>query len=203
MKSMIFYFKALPVFVCLLLFAATSSTAQNTKKAAQKRTAAQKRMVTPHCNEILSTVKKEAQEKANQTCETVTVCTECIEKTSKIKIDAIQVIQPACDGAASLEELVIEANPGHKNVPLNLQILQSPCYAKGINLEAYVPGIAHDSNRNNLAYLWEIDGKKAGHEKTITCTCGKKAVVRVTDLDSGISVSRTVLMNGCQDSGKE
>ncbi len=197
MKSLIFYFKTLPVIVCLLMLSATGATAQNANTVTSKKPA------TPHCDEILPTVKKQAQQEANQNCKTVTVCTECIEKASKLKIDAVQVIQPTCDGAAQMEDLVVESKVAYKTMRLNVQILQSPCINKGMNLEAFVPGANQNPNRSQYAFLWEIDGKKAGHEKTINCTCGKVAVVRVTDTNSGISISRTARLKGCQDTSKD
>lgn len=152
---------------------------------------------TPTCDKVLPTVKKEAQDEANQTCSTITTCTECIDKATKIKINAVQVIQPTCDGASTIDEVNSSQAVSYKKQRFNYDILQSPCTKEGTSLEIYMPGLNNRVDKNKYSYMWEVDGKKAGHEKAINCVCGNVVTVKVTELKSGFSISKKATLKRC------
>lgn len=85
------------------------------------------------------------------------------------------------------------AKPNPSAFRFRPKLIQSPCFAGGTNLEVLVPG--YDLNKREFSFLWEVDGRKAGHLNTVTCACGKEAKVRVTHLGTGESVNLIMKIN--------
>ncbi len=185
---------------------------------------ARKTTTVAFCDAKLPAVQKELQADANETCTTQTTCVECMDRASKIVLAATIVVQPTNPGCKPVTNIDIDADfdpkadagsgtdaksrgadtgtsakPTKRFAP---QLIQSPCFRNGTNLEVYVPGF--DSDSREFAYLWEIDGKKAGHLPSVQCACGKEAKVRVTYLPANQTVLLVMKLNStCGDSGTD
>ncbi|MBK9017592.1 MAG: hypothetical protein IPM82_28075 [Saprospiraceae bacterium] len=160
-----------------------------------------------YCELVLPKVERELKADANATCTTQSACVECMDKASKIILAATLVVQPDKEGCKPATDITTEdaaiSRGAQKQKPASFraQILQSPCYAGGTNLEVYIAGYGQTSRE--FSYLWEIDGKKGGHLPKQTCICGKLAKVRVTHLATGESVTLNMRLNStCASTGK-
>ncbi len=154
------------------------------------------------CDLILPAVEKQLKTDANASCSTQSTCVDCMDRASKMVLSATLYVQPDktdCKGATdiSLEEDATASRGAAKQKPstprFRPKMMQSPCFAGGTNLEVIVPG--HDLNKREFGFMWEVDGKKAGHLSSVTCACGKEAKVRVTHLGTGESVNLTMKLN--------
>lgn len=159
------------------------------------------------CDLILPKVHKELQAEADATCATQFSCVQCMDRTSKMELAATLVVQPVKSDCKPVTDVKIQPDAvsrGASNVPkpaprFRAEILQSPCFAGGTNLEVYIAG--YGTCGREFSYLWEVDGRKAGHLTSIACACGKEAKVRVTHLPSGESTTLVAKLNaGCGNS---
>ena len=157
-----------------------------------------------YCELLLPKVERELKADANATCTTQSACVECMDKASKIALAATLVVQPdkeGCKGATDIatdEDAVSRGAQKQKPASFRAKILQSPCYAGGTNLEVYI--IGYGSSSREFSYLWEVDGKKGGHQPKLSCICGKSARVRVTRLATGESVTLSLKLHStCAD----
>lgn len=159
-----------------------------------------------YCDELLPKVQKELQDDANAQCQTLYVCLECVERKSNQVLYATIVVQPTSPNCRSLKEIsTLDTPPSRGNEKpkrprFQVEIIQSPCFAEGNNLEVFIPGWGQGTRE--FSYLWEIDGNKGGHLPSVTCACGKEARVRVTHLPSGESVVKIIKLSPCNDSDK-
>lgn len=155
------------------------------------------------CDLILPSVEKQLKTDANATCSTQSTCVDCMDRASKMVLSATLYVQPDkldCKGITDINYQVDAAEtsrgvakPKPSTPRFRPKLMQSPCFAGGTNLEVLVPG--YDMNKREFGFLWEVDGKKAGHLNTVTCACGKEAKVRVTHLGTGESVNLTMKIN--------
>ncbi len=45
--------------------------------------------------------------------------------------------------------------------------------------------------------LWKLNGQKAGHGKSLSCVCGKKAEVRVMRFSDGLAITKSITLPVC------
>jgi len=152
-----------------------------------------------YCDVRLPVIEKQLKDDANATCTTQSACVECMDRTSKLVLAATLVVQPDnadCKPVSNIET-VVDAKSRGGSVPttprFTASIIQSPCFNGGTNLEVYVPG--HSLTNREFAFLWEVDGIKAGHLPSVQCACGKEAKVRVTYLPTGETVNLAMKLN--------
>ncbi|MCF8243526.1 MAG: hypothetical protein K9J37_16630 [Saprospiraceae bacterium] len=167
-----------------------------------------------YCDAVLPAIEKQLQADADATCTTQTTCVDCMDRTSKMTLAATLYVQPnkaACNSASdivanSVTDIVANTDAlsrgASKQAPHRFvaKLMQSPCYAGGTNLEVVVPG--YDLRKKQFSFLWEVDGKKAGHLTSVQCACGKEAKVRVTHLLTGESVNLTMKLNSTCSTNK-
>lgn len=152
-----------------------------------------------YCDAVLPDIEKQLQSDADATCTTQTTCVECMDRTSKMTLSATLYVQPNKSVCKAVTDIVTDADVASrgatKQAPKRFyaKLMQSPCFAGGTNLEVVVPG--YDLNKKQFSFMWEVDGKKAGHLTSVQCACGKEAKVRVTHLRTGESVNLTMKLN--------
>lgn len=164
----------------------------------------------PICSVAIGQTKKDLQKKANLKCETQKTCVPCKLKATGDLIYANLVVQPVSPKCKSEIKLVdVEKLPTKKPAPqdypdlpdfANFEILQVLCKTGGTSLELYIPGADFenpDFMSKSFSYMWEIDGRKAGHEPFVSCACGSSARVRVTEVATGRRVTKTITLKGC------
>ncbi|MBI1227544.1 MAG: hypothetical protein GC192_20090 [Bacteroidetes bacterium] len=160
-----------------------------------------------YCDLALPTLEKKLQTEADATCTTQSGCIECMDRTSKMILAATLVVQPKMAECKTVTDIEVQPDPKSRGIaaiddPVSTfqpKIIQSPCFAGGTNLEVYVPG--HDIDNREFAFLWEVDGHKAGHLPTVQCACGKIATVRVTYLPTAQAVTLRMKLNSACGSG--
>lgn len=185
------------------------SSLQAQKAAAKTSGADQSQTILPYCDEVIPAKKAEMQKDANENCKTVSTCVNCMERKSKIQICAALTVQPDAKSQncrpVAVEKTVVEKRASKSRgtgiseataEPFSLDVLQSVCETGGgTDLSVSIDN-NKTCNDSNYSILWEIDGKKAGHEAKVECICGRSATVRVTDPDGNV-VSRTIRLNTC------
>ena len=193
------FFSSTVIFALLLFCCGLNQVqAQAKTSAAQSKTTTSSTFDIPFCDAVLPNFNKQLQTDANATCTTQTTCVECLDRASKTVVSATLYVQPDkadCKGATEITYIDDDAKSrGTKPAPrFRPKLLQNTCFASGTNLEVVVPG--YDMSKRQFGYLWEVDGKKAGHLPTVQCACGKEAKVRVTYLQTGESVSLSIKLN--------
>lgn len=153
-----------------------------------------------YCDLALPALEQKLQTEADATCTTQSGCVECMDRTSNMTLAATLVVQPKNPSCKTVTDIEVATDAKSRGAgaiddPVLFQpkIIQSPCFAGGTNLEVYVPG--YDAAKREFAFLWTVDGRKAGHLSNIQCACGKTATVRVTYLPTGQSVTLKMKLN--------
>lgn len=156
------------------------------------------------CKLVLAKAQKALQLKANDECRTLIQCVSCEDPQTKQKTCVKVVAQPQRSKCGQAVEVVPleqgSATSGFQN-GFEVEIVQWPCYERGVSLEAVVVGNGEESvdgkaQASAYSFLWEIDGGKGGHGSILSCIQGSKATVRVTKLSTGVSVIRSVKLRG-------
>ena len=189
MKAM--FFKSVVLFAMFTFCFATEGNSQNNKAVDKK--ASNSLAEANYCDQVLAATSKKLKAEANSTCATQYTCVECTDRTTMMKIYATMVVQPdnpICKMATEIAVKEDAASRGADKEPTSrfrAELLQSPCFAGGTNLEVFLPGYGQASRE--FSYLWEVDGGKGGHLPSLQCACGKEAKVRVTQLATGESIT--------------
>ena len=121
---------------------------------------------------------------------------ECVEG----KVAKVTVVRVA-DNYQKTKKLLIhkiftgitpdDAEPETDNT-FDFEMIISQCFNSGTSAE-----IMTTLDGLSYAYLWEVDGKPAGHYRKIECACGQKATVRVTRLSDGEERTKQVPLQSC------
>lgn len=164
-----------------------------------------------YCDELVTKSKKELQGVADKKCETQTVCLKCRERESGQAVYMMMFVEPnpsTCKVATYEAQNDAQAAQKPKNIKsavsaqgFQAEIIQSTCTKNGTSLEVFIVGndLAACAKGGNEGYtfLWEVDGKKAGHDRRIECVCGKEVSVRITQGSTGTSVNKRLNMQPC------
>ncbi len=200
----VIFFKSvvlLAMFMCCFAHVGNSQTKQTAEKKASTSLAQ-----TNYCDQVITATNKKLKEEANATCASQHTCVECTDRTTMMKIYATMVVQPDKPNCKMVSEIAISDDAVSRGTEtrtgFRAELLQSPCFAGGTNLEVFLPGYGEASRE--FSYLWEIDGGKGGHLPTIQCACGKEAKVRVTQLATGESITLVAKLGStCGDSTRK
>jgi hypothetical protein len=204
MKTMIF--KSIALAAMFVICFAPKAQSQ-TKQPGDKKTTTTHQAEPNFCDAVLEATSKKLQDEANATCTTQYNCVECTDRKTGMKLYATMVVQPTnptCKVVTeiSVKEDAVSRGSEAKAVDFRAELLQSPCFAGGTNLEVFLPGYGQASRE--FSYLWEIDGSKGGHLPNVQCACGKEAKVRVTQLATGESITLVAKLNSaCPGSGNK
>jgi hypothetical protein len=198
------FFKSVVLFAMFMFGFAQTGNSQ-TKQATEKKSTTALAQ-TNYCDQVIANTNKRLKEEANATCATQHTCVECTDRTTMMKIYATMVVQPDKPGCKVATEIAISDDAVSRGTEtrtgFRAELLQSPCFAGGTNLEVFLPGYGQASRE--FSYLWEIDGGKGGHLPTIQCACGKEAKVKVTQLATGESITLVAKLGStCGDSTKK
>lgn len=135
-------------------------------------------------------------------------CVECVVRKTGFPIYATIAVHPnlAKCNSAVVGELQLETNANPKSVKKTnpnatffFDVLQSTCFAGGTTLQVFIPDANLQGAQSEYSFLWEIDGKKAGHQSKIECCCGKEAIVRVTKIRTGETGKRILKLSTCKN----
>ncbi len=154
-----------------------------------------------YCSDILPTIEKQLQADADATGTTQTACVRCKDKSTQIVIDATVVAQPKDAGATDIKTVTDNLSRGGMAIEpkFTAQIIQSPCFRGGTNLEVSSPG--NDLSTREWSIVWDVDGQALGSGLNLACATGKTAKVRVTYQPTGDFVTLEMKLNsGSTDS---
>ncbi len=79
----------------------------------------------------------------------------------------------------------------HESPGFQFEVIKSNCAGSG---STYTVDI---SNPNLYSYLWEANGRHAGHGISTYCLCGDYVKVRVMRLSDGLQVFKTLRLQNC------
>lgn len=74
---------------------------------------------------------------------------------------------------------------------IQFDVIKSDCNSTGATFTVEI------DNPSKYAYLWEANGKHAGHAMSTYCLCGDYAKVRVMRLSDGIQAYKTIRLREC------
>jgi hypothetical protein len=198
-KTLIFTTLSLSFFLLYL-----PAQAQVTKSESGVNAA--KSVSTPiYCDEIMERMEKELQKQANDECRTVEACIECISRHSNGTVYMFLYVQPNVKTCKPVEifppsTAALSRGEGKPDNTFRVEVKQSICTRSGSSLEVVIPGHDLDCEGDDFNFIWEVDGKRSGTERSIDCACGKEALIRVTQISTGVTVRRNIRLNSC--SGK-
>lgn len=152
-----------------------------------------------YCDAVLPTIEKQLQANADATCTTQTTCVTCTDRASSISLAATLVVQPKKSDCGSATDIKTEADAlsrggGMADLPkFTIDIIQSPCFNGGTNLEVYSPG--NDLSSREFSIMWEVDGQLIGNKLNVACAKGSTAKVRVTYLPTAQFATVSMKLN--------
>ncbi|MCF8243525.1 MAG: hypothetical protein K9J46_00110 [Saprospiraceae bacterium] len=148
-----------------------------------------------YCDAVLPAIEKQLQADADATGTTQITCVKCREKATQIVISATVVAQPKDAGATDIKEVTDNLSRGGAVVEprFTAQIIQSPCFRGGTNLEVGSPG--NDLSTREWSIVWDVDGQALGSGLNLACASGKVAKVRVTYRPTGDFVTLEMKLN--------
>jgi hypothetical protein len=191
------------LFFCLTLVSGDLLAQTDKANKTNKTTATPK---VPYCDEVLKREQDAIQKKADETCQTVTTCVDCTERKTSIRTCAYLIAQPRkgmkgnCAVATVDDSSKDDAKFDDDTPSFRVDIIQYACPGKGVTLVAHMPAYSPDpKGQSQFSFLWEVDGKKAGHDNRVECACGKKATVRVTNLATNVAMTKTATITPCID----
>lgn len=150
------------------------------------------------CDEVTGKVVKDLQQSADKSCQTVSTCVRCLDRTTGAELYATLYAQPKipkCNVATSFvydkKQLLQE-----RALRVYYEVLQSTCTKEGVNLELSFPYARVDPSQYEVS--WDVDGRSFGKGMQASCVCGKSATVTVTEKSTGkFSVKSMSLSTTC------
>lgn len=152
-----------------------------------------------YCEAVLPTIQNQLQADADATCTTQTSCVTCTDRASGIMLAATLVVQPkaaSCKTATEIKPVrdVMSRGAVETRQPrFTVDIIQSPCFSTGTNLQVYSPG--NDLTTREYSIIWEVDGQLKGRGLSLSCVVGKEAKVRVTYLPTNEAVTLSMKLS--------
>ncbi len=102
------------------------------------------------------------------------------------------------DQTTASAEVAISVAGKQAPPPLDFTFIVSDCFCGVVTIDVQTP-----MEEVNYAYLWEIDGKAAGHAYRKICICGELVTLRLTRLSDGACVGKSMALPACREREEE
>lgn len=149
--------------------------------------------IAPYCDAIAPKAIEDLQQSADKSCQTVSTCVRCKDRSTGIDLYATLYAQPKIPKCNVVSDVKFDKiSLSEKALRVHFEVLQSVCTREGVNLEVSFPYARMDPNQYQVS--WEVDGQQIGKGSQVSCVCGKTAVVTITEKSSGRMAQKSMAL---------